>query len=53
MSTKFDIEQYVRNKVVPKQVKHLRKEEKVKWIKDRFGLSHGGTKQNKKKRRKK
>lgn len=51
----FDIEQYVRNKVTPSQLPALTKEEKVQWVKDRYNLSHGGTKKNKskKKRRKK
>lgn len=33
-------------------VRKLTPDEKVKLIKDRFGLSHGGSKQNKKKRNK-
>lgn len=33
-------------------IKKLTPEEKVKLVKNRFGLSHGGSKQNKKKRKK-
>lgn len=50
---KFDIEQYVRNRVTPSRLRALTKEQKVEWIKERFGLQHGGSKKNKKKRRKK
>ena len=34
-------------------VKKMTPEEKVQMIKARYGLSHGGTKQNKKKRKRK
>ncbi len=33
-------------------VKKLSPEEKVEYIKQRYGLTHGGSKQNKKKRKK-
>lgn len=53
MNNNFDIEQYVRNKVTPDMVSRLSPKEKAEWIKKRFGLTHGGTAKNKKKRRKK
>lgn len=48
----FDIEQYVRKKVTPSQLKALTGEQKVEWMKNRFGLTHGGSQQNKSKRKK-
>lgn len=53
MNKGFDIEQYVRNKVTPDRVSLLTKEEKTQWIKNRFGLSHGGSNKNKKKKARK
>lgn len=49
----FDIEQYVRNRVPADRVSRLNKKDKEKWMKERFDLAHGGSKQNKKKVKKK